>query len=931
MTNEYKNELELQIQYALMEQLSNTSNKQNKFCKLIGECVFELDAEGYIAFANEAWETKLGFAQGELAYSRLDDLLCGDNKAHIISGIEVWLATDKAIYKAEVQLKNKLGHVLTFILKLSKSDDPKSPILGMLFDISDRKSLENKLRVRETEFKRLSHVAMHTSNLVVITNKEGLITWVNSSFEALTGYTIEEVLHKKPGELLQGPRSSDETINQMSHAIKCRQSFNVEIVNYKKSGVAYWVQINASPVFDDHGNFDGFIAIQNDISASVRSKEALQLSELNYRTVVDNISEAIVKMDLQGQLQFANDAWFKLIGSNDSHLKKMNIYDYLNSRDAEKLTMTLQCYRDFDAVEVKKLDMQISVTSGEHWVEMSTVPVRNEVGELITIAATLVNIDERRLTEAYLEKSRQEAETLAHAKSRFMANISHEIRTPLNAIIGMSDLLTCTELSPEQARYVDMVQTSGGALLGILDDILTYTKNEYSALELESYPFRLDECLEEVIDITGQQALKKNISLVLDIDPSSALDVKSDKLRLRQVLLNLVSNAIKFSEDGMITLQAYSISKDEDCADVFIRVSDTGIGIPENKQKELFEPFFQHDVSITRRYGGSGLGLAICKQIVETAGGDITLESEAGVGTQITVRWPMPVSPAKEPTHIEKPVLVVSQNEFLAGSVEHTLKRLGFINCMWFRPDQLERCKPHGALLIDVSETTGRPAVISSRFADNVIEVNVKGTNKTFESLHSNHIVVNGPFKPSNLAFALSQSNLAEFIELDRKKYSTKAQMHYDFKDKKILIVEDNETNASLVVSMLRDTGAITTLAENGEVALMKVQKGDYDLVLMDIQMPVMDGITATNKIRGLASKAANTPIIALTADAIYGDRERFTQIGMNDYLSKPLRIESLLATVSKNLSLDISSTEDKKLLRIRNSIELLDEYLSLH
>lgn len=931
MTAEKNDELQLQIQYALMEQLSSTSNKQNKFYEMLGECVFELDNEGYFSFTNDVWQTKLGYKHQELKYAKLDKLLHGVDKKNILSRIEIWLASNNPTYKDEVQLEAKSGHLHTFIMKLSKTDDVNTGILGVLFDISERKELEIKLRQRETEFKRLSYVAMHTSNLVIITNRDGGITWVNTSFESLTGYSLEEIIYKKPGDILQGPNSSDETIKQMSEAISNRQRFNVEIVNYKKSGAAYWVQIDGSPVFDEQGVFEGFIAIQNDITSSVRTKQALQLSELNYRTVVDNISEAIVKMDLQGHLQFANDAWFKLLERQEHHLHKARIYDYLTTEDSEKLHAVLNTYDEDNASEVKKLELQIKTDTRTHWVELSTVPVRNESGELITIAATLINIDERIMTEAYLEKSKEEAETLAHAKSRFMANISHEIRTPLNAIIGMSDLLNCTELTPEQTRYVEMVHTSGDALLAILDDILTYTKNEYSTLELESYPFQLDQCLEDVIDITGQQALNKNIALILDIGSEAELHVNSDKLRLRQVMLNLVSNAIKFTEEGTITVTAHSTIVDTDRADVYITVNDTGIGIPQSKQEELFEPFIQQDVSITRRYGGSGLGLAICKQIVETAGGEIYLESKVGMGTTFTIRWPMQISPMMKEIEHDHIVWVVAEDPLLSQAIIHALNRLGFTNCVCKKLVELEEGTHDCTLLIDAlnDDDNRRCLQLGVSSSINIIRLNVDSEKKTFSLTNPNDIEINGPFKPSNLAFALSQSSLAELISFDIKKKSNQPETYYDFSDKRILIVEDNETNAILAKRILENAGAATEYAEHGEEALVKIQTDQYDLVLMDIQMPVMDGVTATTKIRSLPEKFSNIPIIALTADALHGDKERFTQVGMNDYLAKPLRIETLLETVSRNLNANQHSVTEKKLQRIKHSMNLVKEYLN--
>ncbi len=477
--------------------------------------------------------------------------------------------------------------------------------------------------------------------MVVITDPQGNIVWVNSSFEQLSGYRFEEIKGLKHGSFLQGPLTDMTKVKEMSDAVAKMEGVHTEIINYNRDGEPYWVEIDAAPVIDESGSVLNFIAIESDIGQRVKAEQAAAASEFNYRTVVDNISEVVLRMSPRGELLFVNHSWSQWFDIDDASEGDKLIITYIESSYQNVVESVLAKYRLGDK-NIHRLDLQLEHADGtKFWVEMTTVPVfTEESGVLLSIAATLINIDERVLAAKILEESKQNAEALAEAKTRFLANISHEIRTPLNAVIGVTDLLSDTGLSKEQTRYVEMVRTSGDTLLSLVEDVLTYSRYEATAMTIDLLPLELNKCIEEAVDIVSQSAVNKNISLVIDIADDLPLSVMGDKMRLRQIVINLLSNAIKFTENGFVTITAKSESKTNDAFILKLDIEDSGIGIETDRLEKLFEPFVQADVSTTRRYGGSGLGLAICRQICDAANGDIYITSEVGKGSIFHVSIP---------------------------------------------------------------------------------------------------------------------------------------------------------------------------------------------------------------------------------------------------------------------------------------------------
>lgn len=946
MTHKNAEELHLQIQYALMERLSVSQNRQARLLELLDECIFECDKNLNFTYVNPAWESQLGYSKTTMLETSLLNLLKKDGSNTNVQAVSEWVKTLDNNLCEEVLIPSNNGKSYWFELRLNRCLADGTSLTGMLINIHHRKQLENRLRQREEEARRLSLVATHTNNLVIITDRNGLIVWVNNSFELESGYKRSEVIGQKPSALLQGPLSDKTKIKAMGDAIRAGRAFSLEIINYHKNGTPYWVSIDASPVFDNN-ELTHFIAIESNITQRVLAEKAASESEFNYRTVVDNIHEVVLRLQPNGELLFANHAWEKLIGEPEQSCIGRNINQYVCEDYIEWVNNTLKKY-EASNTDSCRLDIQINTHQGEPcWVEMTMTPILDPTNnQLISVAATLVNVNERVAAAVALKDAKQYAEALAETKSRFLANVSHEIRTPLNAVLGAADLITDTGLTREQLRYSDMIMTSGKALLGVLDDVLTYSRFDAGAITIEKHEFDIIECFEEAIDIVAQSAIEKGLKLVLDIHPDIPRFVIADKTRIRQILINLLSNAIKFTSRGHVTFTAKATINNASQAQFELCVSDSGIGIDAKMLDQLFDPFVQGDVSTTRQYGGSGLGLAICKQICEAHNGYISASSTLNQGSQFTVNINIDVVEAEHSStnsqaNPNSPVWIVGDNTSLIVALENTLKHLE----LQFRTIPSYSHAPENEEPLAIMSTyddIDQSAQYQSPFISNnqtvpppyVLTFDLSGKGKNIELKSAYHMHINGPYKPSDLSYALeSMEDIADTIHTlpQPKQKGKQGNRLPDLQGKLILVVEDVEANQELVSQYLRDRGCEVNIAVNGKEALNQLSSSHPDLILMDIQMPVMDGLTATRFIRADLPEHNNTPIIAVTADAVHGDREQCLEVGMNDYLSKPLFRDALNVMLDKYL-LPQSSGHSvvNKMDRLRHSFEQFESYSRL-
>jgi PAS domain S-box-containing protein len=651
------------------------------------------------------------------------------------------------------------------------------------------------------------------------------------------------------------------------------------------------------------------IALHNE--ALIDRNWELQEAEERARSLFEQQGDLIVMRDDEGHITFANDAFCELAERPREAL--------IGTRFDFQILEQSEDAREPNGTRIH--DQKIASPLGPRWIAWREGLVRSDAGRPAELQCVGRDVTDRTETERALAEARDQADSANRAKSRFLAMTSHEIRTPLNGIIGMSGLLLDTQLTPEQVTYAKAVKTSGEALLSLIEELLDYSKIEAGKIDLEQRPFALTGLIEEITELLAPRAQSKQLEIAAFVDERLPVQVVGDAARLRQVLLNLAGNAIKFTSAGGVALIAEpGIWPNE----IRFLVRDTGIGIAADARERIFREFEQANDQIGRHYGGTGLGLSISERIVKRMGGRIALESEPGAGSTFEVSLPLP--PAE--TGITRPVFVapelsgqsimlVSAQAIEVSLVARRLQRWGGQTCLISDVRVAEALlpeRPWHALLVDqalgpdVADSLGEAA---RRHASLRILMVTPATRHevTPSKAFTGYLVK--PLRAASLAARLSaQPEVAAPALGDDAVAGASGEIEapdaQQARGLSILVAEDNEINALLMRSLLTRLGHHAVIATNGAAALeswaaAKSAGTPYDLVLMDIQMPELDGIAAAKRIRKLEAEqpGARTPILALTANALVEDRYACFEAGMDGFLIKPLDREKLEEALS--------------------------------
>ncbi len=881
--------------------------------------VLRKDARGRIQYANARACEQIGVSVDDLIGKTDFDLFPADLA-------KKYLADDREVMQSarlhhDVERHQGAGgkqiHVEVWKSPVHNSRGEVVGIQAMFWDVSDQKDAEHQI---EFEKFLLATLLETVPDSVYFKDAE-------SRFIRMSRSCAEKFGLSDPR---QGLGKSDADFFCMDHARKTLEDerrimetgepilAEIERETYE-DGKETWCSTTKVPLRDPSGRVIGTFGISRDVTQQKLAEQSLSRERDLLKTIIDNVPDLIYVKDRAGRFLTANAALLKL-------LKIKDVSDLIGRTDYDFSPAEMACnYVADDQIVMREgkplLDREETHQNelGEQlWLLTTKVPLFDSDGRVTGVVGIGHDITARKKADEEILAAKEVADKANRAKSDFLANMSHEIRTPMNAIIGMTDLVLETKLTANQRNFLSMVQESGEALLAVINDILDFSKIEAGKLDMEQRVFDVHESLGDTMKTLGLKAHAKGLELAFRVDPDVPRFVVGDVGRLRQVLVNLVGNAIKFTEEGEVVVEVDRLPSHTDDVRLEVQVRDTGIGIPEAKTKTIFHEFEQADTSTTRRYGGTGLGLAISSRLVELMNGDISLKSIEGEGSVFTFHVTLGAAPQDVPEHEVRGVVVVGGkrvlvvddngtnrtilNEMLSNwGLVPTLAESGELALSELRHAH-QQGEPIGLIVSDVNmpEMSGYDFVWQLRNEEalsNVPVIILTSGGRDGDAGRADQLRIAErlmkPVKQSELfnaiVRALGVSAPEDFDESSPDDVAVKLQ------GLRILLVEDNVINQRLATGVLAKDNHEITIANNGQEAVDLLAEQSYDVVLMDVQMPVMDGFEAAKIIRQREVESGeHQPIIAMTARAMKGDREKCLSAGMDEYVAKPIRIAAL-------------------------------------
>ena len=893
------------------------------------------DAYGTLIYANEKFCEISKFAVGELL---------GQNHRIVNSSFHtkeffnnLWNTIQSGnVWHGEIRNVDKEGGYYwtnATIVPFLNQDNRPYQYISIRTDITEQMRLREKIEASQA----LLQNVMNTLGEGVFTlDADGLCTFMNPEAEKILGYQFADLVGCHMHDVIHARQTDGSYVERLNceieKTVSSGQVFRSELEYFQhKSGQLFPVAIVASPIFEN-GIIVGSVSAFQDVSARIAADNALRESETKQRMLIDNAADAVFVSNAQERWTYVNDLALTMLGYSRDELIGSNMYDLLPS--AQRGVAEKNFLRRILEEKFVRAEIQLLKKNGE------LVPIEMNAALLPdgSIYGSCRDITERQRFEAALIQAKEDAEAANTAKSEFLATMSHEIRTPMNGIIGMTELALDTYLAPEQREYLELVKFSSYSLLGIINDILDFSKIESGKVVLEKIDFEIKELLASCLKAMAVRASQKGIELVYKIDSAVPDVLIGDPGRLHQIITNLVGNAIKFSERGEIILDVQLAHQTSESVEIYFAVTDHGIGIPLEKQASIFNPFSQADASTTRKYGGTGLGLTISSRLVHSMQGILEVNSVVGKGStfHFNAKFEKGVNKA---TEVEMPnlsglrVMIIDDNAINRHFFSDTLKNWGMHPvlaksgnaALSLLKDAAQKNEQVDLILLDVCmpEMDGFDFLL--QFKSNaqgaipkVIVLSSAGSPDDARKCREMGIreYVTKPVSQNELltsivaAMSGKSSRYVGQQAISEKPSTRLAPL-------KILLVEDNAVNQKLALSLLKKWNHSATVADTGLVALEMYQQEQFDVILMDMQMPEMGGIEATQLIRSIEARDArqlHVPIIAMTANAMPGDWERCLDAGMDHYLSKPIKatqLQNLLCQYQSALPLVVKRTDN--------------------
>jgi PAS domain S-box-containing protein len=865
---------------------------------------------------NRSYTEMLGYTEEELASMHFTEYTHPDDLPKVLELYGDLIAGRRDRYELPMRYLGKDGRVIwAQVVEAALAGEQGARFgLTMVQDITERRLAHEALEQSEAELRRqkqyLEALLELSPAAIVTTNLDDKVTAWNAAARELFGYTQAEALGRNIDDLIA---TSDELHAEAVEVNRQIADGQVRLVTRRtrKDGTLADVDLRAAPILVG-GEMVGSYAIYHDLSDVHRQKQY-------FESLLEISPAAIITVGLDDKVTSWNPAAEKLFGYTREEAVGRDVDDLLAASE-DLREEAREVNRRGSEEEYQLITRRTRKDGSLVDVQLLVAPVFVE-GELVGRYGIYHDIGE-------LQRARQAAEEATEAKSTFLATMSHEIRTPMNAVIGMTELLLDTKLTPEQRGFADVIRTSGDALLGIINDILDLSKIEAGKLELESHPFVLRDSVEAALDLVAASAAAKGLDLASLLDPKAPVALVGDATRLRQILVNLLTNSVKFTDQGEVVLSVDSKrvpdgdGRGDEMHELHFTVRDTGIGIPKDRIDRLFQSFSQVDASTTRRYGGTGLGLAISKRLSEMMGGTMWVESEVGKGSAFHFIVKAQAGPTPEPVYARgkhaqlagKRLLVVDDNAANREVVQRQASSWGMLPRETGSPTEalewIRRGDPFDAAILDMQmpEMDGvalAQEIRRHRDAHVLPLVMLTSLGRRREDVDAEvdfAAQLTKPIKASQLYEAL----MSVFREISEELAPVEAgvgdgTLSAGQAPLQILLADDNAVNQKLALALLAKMGYRADVVTNGAEALEALTRRSYDVVLMDVEMPVMDGLEASRRINREWPAGQRPRIIAMTANAMQGDRETCLAAGMDDYLSKPIRREELAAALARS------------------------------